>query len=179
MGESSSGYSISASFGKFNATKSTIFVSSVVIKSTYTTTNLSSAKLAPGKVDTAINMYALPRSGGTMTGELTLSGDPTSAMHAATKQYVDANKAVTYTATVTETWTADGDYFYQDIVVDGIQTTDEPLVDIVPAEDNATTVANAEAFANVFRVTTSDGSIRVWSKEAVATAFSIKLKVVY
>lgn len=34
---------------------------------------------------------ALQRSGGTMTGALTLSGDPTSNLHAATKQYVDTN----------------------------------------------------------------------------------------
>jgi hypothetical protein len=32
----------------------------------------------------------LKLSGGTMTGALTLSGDPSSALHAATKQYVDA-----------------------------------------------------------------------------------------
>lgn len=32
---------------------------------------------------------ALPKSGGTMTGALTLSGDPTEALHAATKKYVD------------------------------------------------------------------------------------------
>lgn len=33
---------------------------------------------------------ALQRSGGTMTGPITLAADPTVAMHAATKQYVDA-----------------------------------------------------------------------------------------
>jgi len=32
---------------------------------------------------------ALPKSGGTMTGFLTLNADPTSALHAATKEYVD------------------------------------------------------------------------------------------
>ena len=31
----------------------------------------------------------IPKSGGTMTGALTLSGEPTSNLHAATKQYVD------------------------------------------------------------------------------------------
>lgn len=36
------------------------------------------------------NLGALSVAGGTMTGALTLSGDPTSALHAATKQYVDA-----------------------------------------------------------------------------------------
>lgn len=35
---------------------------------------------------------ALPKSGGTMTGALVLSGDPTTANEAATKQYVDAQK---------------------------------------------------------------------------------------
>lgn len=33
---------------------------------------------------------ALPLAGGTLTGALTLAADPTQAMHAATKQYVDA-----------------------------------------------------------------------------------------
>lgn len=32
---------------------------------------------------------ALQRSGGTMTGKITLDGDPSSALHASTKQYVD------------------------------------------------------------------------------------------
>ena len=36
---------------------------------------------------------ALPKSGGTMTGALILSGNPTSNMGAATKQYVDMQKA--------------------------------------------------------------------------------------
>lgn len=34
----------------------------------------------------------LPLAGGTLTGDLTLSGDPDAALKAATKQYVDANK---------------------------------------------------------------------------------------
>ena len=39
-------------------------------------------------LDSALAGY-LPLSGGTLTGELTLSGDPTSNLHAATKKYVD------------------------------------------------------------------------------------------
>ena len=42
----------------------------------------------------------LPKSGGTMTGALTLNSDPTSNLEAATKQYADAH-GVTY-ATDTE-----------------------------------------------------------------------------
>lgn len=37
---------------------------------------------------------ALPKSGGTMTGDLTLKGDPTLNLHAATKQYVDNSTKV-------------------------------------------------------------------------------------
>ncbi len=40
---------------------------------------------------TAANISALPTAGGTMTGNLTLAGAPSSALHAATKQYVDDN----------------------------------------------------------------------------------------
>ena len=36
---------------------------------------------------------ALPKSGGTMTGALILRGNPTTAIEAATKQYVDIQKA--------------------------------------------------------------------------------------
>ena len=38
---------------------------------------------------TATDPNALPKAGGTMTGKITLDGDPTSALHAVTKQYVD------------------------------------------------------------------------------------------
>ena len=36
---------------------------------------------------------ALPKSGGTMTGKIVLDGNPSSALHAAPKQYVDAMSA--------------------------------------------------------------------------------------
>ena len=39
---------------------------------------------------TPLQIGAVPLVGGTMTGALTLSGDPTQPLHAATKQYVDA-----------------------------------------------------------------------------------------
>jgi len=40
--------------------------------------------------DTALDNAALKKAGGTMTGALTLAGDPANALHAATKQYIDA-----------------------------------------------------------------------------------------
>jgi len=46
---------------------------------------------------TAEQIGALPTSGGTMAGALTLSGVPTSGLHAATKAYVDENTPLTVT----------------------------------------------------------------------------------
>ena len=43
---------------------------------------------------------ALPKSGGTMTGALTLSGNPTADLQAATKGYVDAQIAANITAAI-------------------------------------------------------------------------------
>lgn len=43
---------------------------------------------APGDISSKLNL-----SGGTMTGKITLDGDPTQALHAATKQYVDSVEA--------------------------------------------------------------------------------------
>lgn len=84
----------------------------------------------------------------------------------------------TYTATVTDAWTADGDYFYQDIEVTGILATDNPVVDINPGTDNAANVLYGGSICKVFRITTSADSIRVWATAAVTTAFPIQLKVV-
>lgn len=46
-----------------------------------------------GTVDPALLAGKLDKSGGTMTGALTLAGNPTLPLHAATKQYVDATVA--------------------------------------------------------------------------------------
>lgn len=45
---------------------------------------------------------ALPKAGGTMTGKITLDGDPSSALHAAPKQYVDTKQDAATAATDAE-----------------------------------------------------------------------------
>lgn len=87
-------------------------------------------------------------------------------------------RVVTYTATVTATWTASGDYFYQDISVSGVLATDNPIVDVVCGSDNAANALYSEAIGKVFRITASSGSIRVWATKAIEFAFPIQLKVV-
>ena len=60
-------------------------------KVTVSSKGLVTATSAVGSSDitTALGFTPLNAAGGTMTGLLTLSGDPSSALHAATKQYVD------------------------------------------------------------------------------------------
>jgi hypothetical protein len=47
------------------------------------------SSLTSGDISTALGYNPVNRAGDTMTGFLTLNADPTSALHAATKQYVD------------------------------------------------------------------------------------------
>ncbi len=80
--------------------------------------------------------------------------------------------------TVTAEWESDGSYFYQDIEVNGIMETDTPTIGIRPGEDNAANVAYSVAISNVFRITTSANSIRVWARSKPSTAFPIQIKAV-
>lgn len=84
----------------------------------------------------------------------------------------------TFEATITTSWTNSGAYYFQDIDVSGIKSTDNPIVDILPVDNNETNVQYSEAMCKVFRITTSAGSIRVWATEAIEIAFPIQLKVV-
>ena len=97
----------------------------------------------------------------------------------ASQQYVDA-KTTTYTATVTTTWTASGNYFYQDVAVSGILAADNPIVDINPSSGagHDSVVLYSEAMCKVFRIQTSANTIRLWATEQPTIAFPIQLKVV-
>lgn len=58
--------------------------------STSTTSSTQAATLTAVKSAYDLANAALPKSGGTMSGFITLHADPSSAMHPATKQYVDS-----------------------------------------------------------------------------------------
>ena len=71
--------------------------------------------MSPSLVKAAIDFTSVKLSGSTMTGPLTLSGDPTENLQAATKQYVDSSiggiglsirhaGAINGTAHITTTW---------------------------------------------------------------------------
>ena len=105
-----------------------------------------------GKVDkTALDGY-LPKSGGTMTGALTLKGEPTAYLHAATKKYVDDSttnikpKAHKITLTVTG-W--DGTTKTQTATVSGVSATETAQeIRITPATASMTAYMEAGVYAS-------------------------------
>lgn len=90
------GSAASLSIGGNAATATTATTAGSVTNSvTFNNSNTGSGSGATYNGGSAITVSAntvgaLSLSGGTMTGNLTLSADPTQALHAATKQYVDA-----------------------------------------------------------------------------------------
>ena len=151
------------------------------------TANTEYASLS-GKIRTFVVDKSLSVSGACADAKAT--GDAIAAIEGADltqieKDIVSAQKTAdskaetkTYTATVTTSWTPDGDYYYQDISVTGILATDNPVVDILPGSDNAANLLYSEAISRVFRISVSANGIRVWAKEETVTACPIQLKVV-
>lgn len=62
---------------------------SAIMGRTNNTTDNYLRPITLASVGTQLSPWLLPKSGGTLTGFLTLHANPTSALHAATKQYVD------------------------------------------------------------------------------------------
>lgn len=126
---------------------------------------------------------ALPKSGGTMTGKLTLDGNPTSALHAAPKQYVDSiaakNASVTLTASA---WTMGTDGRYrQTVSVSNVTTsTKVVLVDVdLSTTDMDAKVAYLEAWAlpSANEVTQGNGSLTFYAWEVPASNIPVNVGV--
>lgn len=114
----------------------------------YVDTEISTAA---GNAETNAKEASLPRAGGTMTGNIDLGGNaltnvksPAAATDAATKGYVDG-KRHTFTATLGTAWTGSGHYT-QTVAVSGILASDMPHITPVYSTDNATAIAQKEAW---------------------------------
>lgn len=107
----------------------------------------------------------LPASGGTMTGDIDLGGNaltnvksPAADADAATKGYVDGKRR-TYTATLGTAWTGSGPYT-QTVAVSGILASDMPHITPVYSTDNATAIAQKEAWNCVSKAEAAAGVIK-------------------
>lgn len=92
--------------------------------------------------------------------------------------YSSMATTATYIVNVTNDWTADGKFYYQDIEVPTIRETDNPIPGVAYGEDNNLNVVYDECFGKVLHITTLHNKVRVWAEEAIDTAFPLVLKVV-
>ena len=143
---------------------------------------------------TAADVGALAVSGGNMTGAINMNGqpisglnDPTGDTQAARKGYVDAAKAdakaytdskrKTWTATITTTWSGSGPYT-QSVAVPGILASDMPHITPIYSSDNATALAQKEAWACVSKAVTAANAITFSCfEDKPATAIPIQIEV--
>lgn len=109
-------------------------------------------------INTLVNA-ALPRSGGTMTGDLVLSGDPTENLEAATKSYVDAKDASRKT--------------YIDAADTALANADTALANAVSAEatarSNADTALSGAISAEATARANADAAEVIARNNAIAT----------
>lgn len=154
---------------------------------------------------TAADVDALPSSGGDMTGEIRMNGNPVSGLnpptedtHAANKAYVDGAKAeanaytdaakaeanaytdskhITKTATITTAWSGSGPYT-QSVSVSGILASDMPHITPVYSTTNATAIAQKEAWSCVSKAVTSADTITFTCfEDKPTTEISIQIEV--
>ena len=85
---------------------------------------------------------------------------------------------VTLTCTVPVSWTASGDYFWQNVSVPGMMAADNPTPGVLFGSDNAANKLYDEAFSKVLHITTYDNLAQIWCTEAPTVAFPLQFKVV-
>lgn len=123
----------------------------------------------------------LPLAGGTMTGALVLSGDPTANNQAAPKSYVDSLAATSTTITLTSSgWTGDSAPYTQQVAC-SIVKSDSAVVS-VDAQTSGDPDANAEILAAWALVSQKDptqgnGTLGFYATEKPTVNIPVKVGV--
>ena len=111
----------------------------------------------------------LPKSGGTMTGNINMGGkaisnlaNPSADTDAANKGYVREQVSGTYkpfTATLSVAGWSENAPYTQKVNVSGVLQSDRPHVGLIPSDDTDTALDQEEGWGYVSRGVTADGSI--------------------
>lgn len=76
-------------------------------------------------------------------------------------------------------WTAtdSSEPYTQNVTLADVKETDIPIVDIVLSEDYNTAMEELNNYAYIYKITTHDGYIKVYSSQATTTAINIQMKI--
>lgn len=133
------------------------------------------AKAAAANAQTTAN-NALPKSGGTVSGALTVP-NPTASGHAATKGYVDGKSMSVQVSLPASGWSGSGPYT-QTVTVSGLLATDRPHLFPVYSTTNATAISQQESWAMVSTAVSNAGSLTFTCFEDKPTAdLTLQLEV--
>lgn len=84
---------------------------------------------------------------------------------------------VIYSATIPATgWSGSSAPYSRSVSVSGIKATDNPIIDIVPSGTYATDMAMQENWGKIYRITTSNNSIKVYATEIPTAGIPIKVR---
>ena len=91
----------------------------------------------------------------------------------------DGAVSQTFTTVITaDGWTGEAAPYTNTVTVNGLLTTDAPLVDMIPSETYETAEAEAEAYANIYRMVTADNQLTAYATEKPTVDISIQIKAV-
>lgn len=81
--------------------------------------------------------------------------------------------------TISNNWEGSTAPYTQNITVDGILSTDNPIVDVILSDSLDTAILEEKAWGNISKIVTNDGSITaICNKKKPVTGVRIQLKVV-
>lgn len=84
---------------------------------------------------------------------------------------------VIYSVTIPATsWSGSAAPYSRSVSVSGIKSTDNPIVDIAPSGTYATDLTMQDNWGRIYRITTSNNSIKVYATEIPSASIPIKVR---
>ena len=84
---------------------------------------------------------------------------------------------VIYSVTIPASgWSGSAPPYSRSVSVSGIKATDNPIIDIMPSGTYATDMTMQENWGKIYRITTSNNSIKVYATEIPTAAIPVKVR---